>query len=167
MRGSNTPDATVAKFRKEYLRTGNARASARAVGLPETTGQDLAKDANKDADFVRARAELLSHGISEVESMLVECARIAAQRIMKEAPEAEDIARIIGEYDLKSLNYHDPRPAYFSGLVNAHRTLVTKSKLDDEDQRPAQVVVNVVTKDEVEVDVADGDDQPGTESSSE
>ena len=156
--GSKTPDEVVAKFRRAYLRSGNAASAARSVGIHRSTGAVLAKEANDDPAFRQARTDLLAHGLERVELMLIEASSIAMARIRRKAPEAEDIAKIIEQYDLKSLNYHDPRPAYFGALVNAHRSL--KTKLADVEERPAQVVVNIQTKDEVGVDA---DDRSGTE----
>ena len=53
-RGSRTPAEKVAKFRAHYVKTGNVCAASREVGIPYSTGQGLAKDANEDPDFVKS-----------------------------------------------------------------------------------------------------------------
>jgi hypothetical protein len=89
-RGEPTTTAKVVEFRAKFLELANARAAARAVGLPETTGIDLARKAEKDPAFVQERSEVYERGLAEVESAMLLGVRIARDRVVREPIEHDN-----------------------------------------------------------------------------
>jgi len=143
-RGSKTPADVEAEFRAKYLLSGNISAAAREVGIPETTGFELAKKAQADPSFVEARTALYAQALGDVERMMLEVVKIARDRV--EEP--------------NELDMQDPRPQYAAQVVGAYKALMTHRKIQaeferDAKEKPAQVVVNIQTKDEVDVDADD------------
>jgi hypothetical protein len=129
-RGSNTSAEKINEFRAEYIRLGSARAAARSVGIPESTGVDMARAANGDPDFVRVRSEIAREALNEVESLMMDALRIVQARVMVEDPSPERIAQIAVENDLKSFNYNNPKPAYLAQLVAGYKALTAHRKIE-------------------------------------
>jgi hypothetical protein len=119
-RGTKVPDELIGKFKVEYLRTGVVASAARACGLDKFTCYKYADEAEADPLFQRARKLLLTRGLDEVESMVINSARIAAERI-EEGPQVDGMGGIV-----------DSGPQYLRGLVDAHRSLVGRRKAEDD-----------------------------------
>jgi len=154
-RGTRTPDNVEANFRAKYLLSGNASAAARAIGIPETTGAELARRAQADPVFVKARAELYASALGDVERMMLEVTQICRNRVE----------------EINELEMQDPRPQYAAQVVAAYKALGIHRKIQaelerDKNENPAQVVVNVRMK-EADVDVENADDRPGTKPAAE
>lgn len=107
MRGRPTSAEDVIRFRKYFLKYGNATRAAKKVGIPASTGIDLAREAEKDESFVALRAELYTRAMSEVETLAADVARVSHRRFNKrwDDPQVEGVAA------------RDPRPDY-GRLVN-------------------------------------------------
>lgn len=88
MNGSRTPEEVRARFRAEYLISGNASASARKVGIPESTGRDIAAELCEEPDFVEARRKLRTNALDELVAMRMQVARLALKRAKK--PKADE-----------------------------------------------------------------------------
>jgi phage terminase small subunit len=84
--GVPTPEETVARFRAHYLYSGNAAESARAVGIPETTGRDLARRLSHEPDFALARRELRAQALEELIAMRSRVAQTALARFEGDLP---------------------------------------------------------------------------------
>lgn len=63
--GSPTPEDTVSRFRAHYIYSGNAAESARAVGIEERTGRDIAQRANNDPEFAALRRSLRAQDLED------------------------------------------------------------------------------------------------------
>jgi hypothetical protein len=68
---SETSAVKIQEFREKYLELGVARAAARAVGIPERTGCDLARRANADPEFTQLRADLRAHTLPVAEAAVL------------------------------------------------------------------------------------------------
>lgn len=150
MKGSRTPAEVEAKFRRLYLKLGNASEAARRLKLPESTGSVLARRALQDKKFVEARNHLYTHGLDEVEALMLDATRAVHRRILEKPLSPEDIAKLQQEYDLKSFHFQDPRPQYYGQLVNAHRSLVARKKAAEtssEKREPVTVTVRLESPD--------------------
>lgn len=134
-RGQKTDDETVAKFRAEYLRLGNASEAARRVGISDRTGRDLAKAADADESFAEARRALYAGALDEVEALMLDCVRIAAERIRDKPITPEELADLIAEKGLKSMSVQDIRAQYLAQIVNAHRSIQARCKFESEKSR--------------------------------
>lgn len=145
-RGVPTPEETELEFRKHYLVTGNASASARAVDLPVNTGCELAKRANADPDFVKARDELRARVMPDAERMLMSAMELALERVNEPPPSPENLAAIAANYGIKSIGYQDPRAAYFRGMSAAVAafTAVRKNADPNSGDAPSEVVIRIV-----------------------
>lgn len=128
MRGVDTPIEVELEFRKHYLVTGNAAASARAVGLPPTTGQDLAKRAYADSEFVAARAELRARLLPDAEQMATAAMQICLERLNKEPPDVERLASL----GAQKVSFQDPGPQYAASLAKLHQSVVGSRRFDAE-----------------------------------
>lgn len=145
-RGSRTPEATELEFRKHYLTTGNVAASAKAVGLSVFTGYELAKRANADDAFAKARSDMRARLLPDAESMLRSGLEIAHARLNEEPKTPEEMAAIAVNSGLKSFSFQDVRPAYFKSIVDAVKVIGGLERLEAEkrgDIAPAEVVINI------------------------
>jgi hypothetical protein len=122
--GSRVPDDVRLKFAEEFLRTGNASASARKVGIPKTTGTDLAKELEGNEEFVQARASLLTHVLARAESMASELLELTASRAKRKPRELP-----MGE---GGITIHDKSPDYVRAFSDLYRAVQqhAKHKLD-------------------------------------
>jgi len=133
--GSRVTTEIKARFREEYLRSGNVSAAARAVKLPRSSCTALAEDAETDPAFVKARKDLLTRGLDRVETMLIRAAELASER-MEEGPTVDGMGGIV-----------DNGPQYFRGLSDAHRALAARrAKEMPEDGPKASPQVTIILK---------------------
>lgn len=126
--GVPTPDHIEVEFRKHYLVTGNIRASARQVKLPETTGQELANRANADPEFVRARAEMYARALPDAERMLIGGIQIAADRL-EAGPEVTGAD--LATSGAQKITIQDPGPQYLRAIADGVKVLTLIRKSDD------------------------------------
>lgn len=90
-RGVPTPEETVAAFRAEYLYSGNASASARAVGLDERVGRTLAREFEETPEFAEGIRKLHAHALNKLIAMRMRVAEVAANRLEAELPVPENV----------------------------------------------------------------------------
>lgn len=151
-RGQKVPAATEAKFRSKYLELGNAAAAARAVKIPETTGQDLAKRADADPAFVEVRVALYEKHLPEAEALLMDALRSVHERVKTKDPSPKELAAIAKSYGLKSFSYQNPKPQYFRGMADAVGKLTARRRVDLEKSGEIQagpaVVIHLTGDDE-------------------
>ena len=126
--GVPTPRDKELEFRKHYLVTGNIRASARQVKIPQSTGHVLATRANADPEFVQARAEMYARVMPDAECMLREALEIAMERL-EQGPEPMPK---VGDMPAGSkVQIQDPCPAYLRGIVDGYKALTMNRKMKD------------------------------------
>lgn len=125
MRGSPTPADKELEFRKHYLVTGNVAASAKAVGLPATTGYDLAKRANDDPEFVDARARIHAQAMQDAEVMVLAGLQIGLERLNKEPPDLERLSSL----GAAKVSVQDPGPNYLRGIVAGYEAITRNRRL--------------------------------------
>jgi hypothetical protein len=81
-----TDEAVVLEFRAHYLYSGNAAKSARAVGIPERTGRDLAQKISEEVAFAAERRSLRAQYLDELVCMRMKVAKVALKRFRAELP---------------------------------------------------------------------------------
>lgn len=152
------PESKVLEFCKAYLELGVVTQAAQAVGIPNSTGSDIAQRLEKDEEFVKQRQELRARYLPEVEAILRECVRIAYERVQNEPLTPVQLAELMEEHNLKSFSMPDPRPAYMAQIVNTVRVLNHKAEKGDGSQPAPNVTVNVspLLQPETEPDPDDG-----------
>lgn len=127
-RGSRTPDKQRAAFRSKYLLLGNASAAARALKMPATTGQDLAREAEDDPEFVKARADLYARALPKCLGAVMGIVDAAADRVHEPDLTPDELAAIATNHGLKSFSYQNPKPAYAKVVVDAYGKLLAAQK---------------------------------------
>jgi hypothetical protein len=145
MRGSKTPAQVEAEFQAHYLYSGNASESAAAVGIPESTGRDIAKRLQGQAEFVEARRQLRTRALDELVAMRMRVARKAVERFEDEPSFAP------GEID--------KRPEFGRLVIEAEKSAQHLAKLETGERQSNEggpVVINVYGPDGLEV-APDGD----------
>jgi hypothetical protein len=157
-RGSRISDAKRAEFRAKYLEFGNASAAARAVGLAESTGCDLAREANADPAFVEARRELYARALPEGLELMMGTLRAIQARTLEPDRTPEQLAAIAVENKLKSFSYQNPKPAYAKAVVDGYGKLLAAQKQATPEQGGTQRIEVVFT------DSADDEKTGGGES---
>lgn len=140
--GVPTSEEVRAQFRAHYLLSGNAKASGKAVGLPKSTAHDIARELSSEPEFGKARAELRANAIDEVERSLMEVVRVGLARFKAPPPEID-----IPEGSGAVVNITDKRCDYGALVINAHKAIVGRTRLEAEkggelDKGPA-VVINM------------------------
>ncbi len=136
-------------FRAHYLYSGNAAESSREIGIPSSTGRDLAKALQDDESFAIDRRKLRAQALDELVAMRMRVARKATERCLA------DREFLPGEID--------KRPDYGKLVVEAEKAAHNLAKLESESSKPAndskEVVINVYGPDGWEV--ANGGDSDG------
>lgn len=153
MQGSKTPADVEQEFRKHYLVTGNVAASARAVKLAPTTGYELAKRANEDDDFVKARAAIRARLLPDAEVMAGAALQLCLERLNNEPPSIERLVAM----GAQKVSFQDPGPQYAASFAKLYQAVVGSRRLE------AEKSGEIVTDREVRITVVgpDGDATPG------
>lgn len=146
-RGSRITDAKRAQFRAKFLEFGNASAAARAVKLPESTGRDLAKEAEADSAFVEARRDLYARALPEGLGLMMGTLRAIQQRTLEPDLKPNELAAIAVEHGLKSFSYQNPKPAYAKAVVDGYGKLLAAQKQATPDPSGAGQRIEVVFTD--------------------
>jgi hypothetical protein len=147
--GVPTPAETVLKFRAAYIRLGTVAAASREAGIPGTTGWDLADRAEDDPEFVEARKRINARALEGIEDLVIAAAQTVEARIQTPDPTPAELANIAVEHDLKSFNYANPKPQYFKSLVDAHRSIAARVRMDAEKSGEIMsAALVIVTKEE-------------------
>ncbi len=140
--GVDTSPEVVAKFRAHYLYSGNAAESARAVGIPESTGRDVARRLVDDPEFVSARRDLRATALEELVAMRMRVATTALDRF-ENGP--EDVS---SKGD--NVTIIDKRPDYGKLVIDAEKNAHALAKAERDattgenaPQAPAEVTINI------------------------
>lgn len=124
--GSPISQAKKDKFRAEYLLSLNASEAARKVGLPESTGRDLAVKLRKEADFSETRRRLRAEQLDELVTLRMDVARKAKERFEGDL-EGEDQAG-----SGKNVTIIDKRADYGRLVMDAEKNAHNLAKIDRE-----------------------------------
>lgn len=125
--GVKTPVELVDQFKSLYLYSGNAGACARKVGISETTGRELAREISKEPGFVEARRELRARALCDAERSVMRVIEVAERRFR-----AKMQAPIIPDNAKAMITIIDKRAEYGKLIVDAHKSLVNRCRLDAE-----------------------------------
>lgn len=134
--GVETSPELVAAFRAHYLYSGNASESAREVGIPESTGRDIAKRLGEDESFGADRRSLRVRALDELVAMRMRVAHRATGRALADGE--------VGPGEI------DKRPDWARVVIEAERSAHNLAKLEVEERKPdtGPVVINVYGPDE-------------------
>jgi hypothetical protein len=122
--GVRTRDEIRVQFAEEFLLSGNAAATSRKIGIPVRTGNDIARSLEADAEFAKARHELLTHALDRGKTMALGLLETTAARAKKRPRELP-----VGE---GGLMIHDKGPDYARAFADIYRAVLQHGKLDDE-----------------------------------
>lgn len=126
-RGVRTARKALTQFRKSYLVTGNVAASAKEVGLPISTGYDLARTANDDPAFVEARSAIYARALKDAETMVLAGMQIALDRLDNGSIDSEKMAKL-AKLGVKSVTTSDSGPGYLRGLVDGYKAVTSNRR---------------------------------------
>lgn len=124
MRGSKTDLDKVEEFRALYLQNGNVAKSAKKVGIPATTGYDWANKFAVDPTFVEARRVQRARALDEAERAVMGVIDVAEKRFCGKGPKIPEGA--------ENITVVDKRPDYGKLIVDAHRSIASRARLDAE-----------------------------------
>ncbi len=122
MHGEPTPEVTVAEFRAHYLLSGNAAKSARKVGIPVRTGQEIATRLSKDPTFAQERADLRARYLDELVAMRMQMARLAVTRASKKQADQYSFG--------EGGSVIDKRPEWAKVVLDAEKNAHALAKVD-------------------------------------
>jgi phage terminase small subunit len=131
--GSRTPEATRAAFRAHYLYSGVAAQSARHVGIPESTGADLARELSKEPDFVEARRELRVQYLDEHVAMRMRVAQKALERFEGDLMPSDFVG---GEENITII---DKRADYGKLVIEAEKVAHNLAKIESDSRQQVGV----------------------------
>lgn len=140
MQGSRTPEETELEFRKHYLVTGNVAGSAKAVGLPPSTGYELRNRALKDPEFVEARRLLRESVGPDAEQMAVAAMQICMERLSVDPDKRLERMMTAGA---EKVHFQDPGPQYAAGIAKLMQAINQGRKLETDAQTPERQPVEV------------------------
>lgn len=126
--GVPTPENKRQEFAAKYLELRSARAAARAVGLPERTGIDIAQQLDADPEFARIRSQQRARVLADVEARLLDLAETIHERIESPDLTPEQLAELAVRNGLKSFSYQNPKPQYLKGLVDFYKAVAAQRK---------------------------------------
>ena len=126
--GVPTPEATELEFRKHYLVTGNVAGSAKAVGLPPSTGYELRNRALEDPGFVEARRRLRERLEPDAEQMAVSAMQLCMERLNKEPPDPARLA----ELGVAKVSVQDAGPQYAASLAKLYQAIIHGRRFEGE-----------------------------------
>lgn len=140
-RGEPTEERLIAEFRAHYLYSGNASESAKAVGMPERTGRDIARKLSSDADFAEARRQLRAGALEELVAMRLRVAQKALDRFEGdlEAPEPIENGPPVTVIDKRA----DYGKLVLEAEKNAHNLAKFEAEKKGELGKPSEVHVIV------------------------
>lgn len=130
MHGSRTPEEQEREFRKHYIVTGNVAASARAVGLPVSTGYEARNRALDDPEFVKARDRIRERFEPEVEQMAVCALQICMERLSASDERLDKL--LTAAEGASRVSMQDPGPAYAASFAKVWQALVGAKRLTAE-----------------------------------
>lgn len=141
MHGVPTPETTVAEFRAHYILSGNASESARKVGIPERTGNEIATKLQSDPTFAEERRVQRARFLEE--------AVVARQRVLTKALSRflakSEVPEVIGEN--ANVTIVDKRPDYGKLVLeaekNAHALARFEAERDGQVRPGGEVVIKV------------------------
>jgi phage terminase small subunit len=146
--GVPTPEDVRAKFRAEYLISGNASASAKKVGISDRTGRELANVFAEEPEFAEERRRLRAGYLAELESMRMKAARLALKRARKKSGD---------EYSFgDGGTVIDKRPEYLKIVLDAEKNAHALAKVEQPSDGSQKTEVHVHLKGPG----ADGDSKP-------
>lgn len=124
------------KFRAHYIWSGNASESARDVGIPESTGRDIARAISQEESFIEARAALRERALGDLVAMRTRIAERACDRALSvgadEYPSGDGVHVI------------DKRPEWAKVLLDCEKNAHALAKMTSfEDSKPAVVNVTI------------------------
>lgn len=132
-KGVPTPLEKVEEFRAHYLYSGNASESARAVGIPDRTGRDIAEVLVNDESFAEARRVLRARALDELVAMRMRVAKKALARFDDDTPPEHPEAI-------------DKRPDYGKLVIEAEKAAHNLAKVTgptEESAGRAEVTINI------------------------
>lgn len=144
-KGVPTPEDVRAKFRAEYLISGNASESARKVGMSESVGRSYAVELNADQSFGEDRRALRASYLDECVTMRMKMMRKAFARFDNDTPPEP------GEID--------KRPDYGRLVTDAEKNAHALAKIEKEnsgdgDSGKTEVHIHLAKDDEADVSVS-------------
>jgi hypothetical protein len=124
--GVPTDETTLAKFRASYLYSGNAAESARQLGIPTRTGQQLAAQLSGESSFAEERAALRKRALEELVAMRMRVAQVAMSRLEEDLPIPDKVG------DGASVNIVDRRQDYGKLILDAEKNAHNLARFDSE-----------------------------------
>lgn len=103
-------EETRAKFRAEYLCTGNAKRSAETVGIAVSTGVTWAAGLRREPEFMADVKEMQDGFLSELVTMRQDNARLAHDRSQRDDEQSTDYMRIVNEAERNAQNLAKLQP---------------------------------------------------------
>lgn len=153
--GVDTSPETIAQFRAHYLYSGNASESARKVGLPASTGRDIAQRLAAEPEFVAARRALRDNALQELIAARMQVVHTALRRFKRKDPEP-----VITETG--AAFPPDRRPEYGKLVLDAEKNAHNLAKIESDKDRPTDdrpLRIEIVAREDED---GDGND-PGVE----
>lgn len=141
MNGVDTSPAKVAEFAAHYLYSGNASESAKAVGLPDRTGRDIARRLQDDPEFAEKRRLLRKNALDELVAARMRVTALALKRFEEDLQIPE-----VGEGAI--VNIKDARPDYGKLVLDAEKNAHNLAKIESgaDPERPGKTEVHVHLK---------------------
>lgn len=128
MHGSKTPEDVEQEFRKHYIVTGNVAGSAKAVGLPVSTGYELRNRALEDSAFVKARDAIRARLEPDAEQMAVAAMQLCLERLNNEPPDPMKLAQL----GAAKVSVQDAGPQYAASLAKLFQAVIGGRKYEAE-----------------------------------
>ena len=162
-RGEPTPDDVEQEFRKHYLVTGNVAGSAKAVGLPISTGYELRNRAHDDPVFVEARERIRARLEPDAEQMAVCAMQLCMERLNITPDEIlQKMQMMTAGTESARISFQDPGPQYAASFAKLYQALIGARKFEADREgitaRPTEVTIVLAPSAEASARLAKGED---------
>lgn len=141
--GSNHSQEVKDKFRAEYLTTLNASGSARKVGIPESTGRDLAAKIRDEPGFSEIRRKLREEQLETLVQYRMEIAAVAKDRAVAEKADEYQTGEGVQVIDKRT----DWAKVALDSEKNAHNLAKVESVDTGGSDKPTKVILEVTGPD--------------------
>lgn len=119
-----TPDDKRLIFEEEFLRTGSPRQASRAAGIPERTGNRIARELEEDPRFLAARDHLHKVALARAEAAVVKAIDVLSDRL-------ENATELLGNED-EGVRVLDKSADYGRAIAALNDSLLKRRKIEDD-----------------------------------
>lgn len=128
------------RFREHYLVTGSIAGAAKAAGVPNRTGYEIAARADADPEFAKACEEYRARVLPNAERMANAAMQLCLERLNREPPDPEKLMAL----GAQKVSVQDAGPQYAASLGKLLQAITMGRRHEADSIAPRQTDVRVI-----------------------